>query len=93
MSTLLEGPYDQVSTTDKRRLQCMIPNDVYDRWFGPQGSFPLRGAQDKILARFFHLLDAYMMAENICQFDDLDNEDQLNKVMCNIEIHPLSNDH
>lgn len=84
--TLLEGPYDSLSTTDKRRLQCMISKDAYERWFAPGGAFSLRGAQDKILARMFHLLDTFMTTYDLIDPSDPHSEDTLNAVMSEMAI-------
>lgn len=84
--TLLEGPYDKLSTTNKRRLQCMISEEAYQRWFAPSGAFSLRGAQDKILARMFHLLDTFMVTHDLIDPSDPHAEDTLNEVMCEMAI-------
>ena len=87
MSTRIQGPYDDIHSIYKRRIQTMVPAEAYERWFGPLGAFPLRGVQDKILARFFHLVDAFILEHNLCPVENLDNEDILNEILNEIEIH------
>jgi hypothetical protein len=79
--TLLEGPYDDMSSVNKRRIQCMIPEETFEKWFGTNGAFPARGVQDKVLARMFNLLDIYLTECNLCQWMMLNNEEILNEVM------------
>lgn len=86
MSTRLEGPYDHLDSMDKHRVQCVIPSEVYEKWFGRSGAFPLRGAQDKILARLFHLLDLFMTEHDLFDEANPHNEDLLNDVMSEISI-------
>lgn len=84
--TLLEGPYDKLPSVTKRRIQCMIPEEMFERWFGSRGAFPARGAQDKVLARMLHLLDEFLRKHDLCQYMDLENEENLNKIMNAIDI-------
>ena len=91
--THLQGPYDDIHSSDKTRLQCVIPTETYEKLFSKSGAFPLRGTQDKVLARLFHLLDLFLTKHDLCQdhtllSDDttLDNEKILNQVMSEITI-------
>ena len=52
-STLLSGPYDGIPTYDKVRIMCGIPSEIAKDLF--TDTFTLRGVQDKILARLFHI--------------------------------------
>lgn len=91
--THLQGPYDDIHSTNKTRLQCVIPTETYEKWFSQSGAFPLRGTQDKVLARLFHLLDSFLTRHKICQDHNLlngdtslDNEKILNQIMSEINI-------
>ncbi len=92
--THLAGPYDDIHSSDKTRLQCVIPTKTYEKWFSKSGAFPLRGTQDKVLARMFHLLDTYLTTHKLCQGHDLldegaptlENEKVLNSIMSEITI-------
>lgn len=53
ISTLLVGPYDSYATHDKTRLTCGVPDEIQKPIF--EQVFTRRGAQDKILARLFHV--------------------------------------
>ena len=52
-STLLSGPYDGMPTYDKVRIMCGIPDTIAKELFTEH--FRLRGVQDKILSRLFHI--------------------------------------
>ena len=91
--THLQGPYDDIHSSSKTRLQCVIPTETYEKWFSKSGAFPLRGTQDKVLARLFHLLDLFLTKHKLCQnhpllsYDTtLDNEKILNQIMSEITI-------
>lgn len=84
MSTRLQGPYDEFSTVEKRRIQCMIPEELADSWFLRR--FPMSGVQDKVLSRLFHGLDTFMQVNGLCQDYDDDNEEILNEVLSSINF-------
>lgn len=91
--THLQGPYDGTHSSNKTRLQCVIPTDTYEKWFSKGGAFPLRGTQDKVLSRLFHLLDLFLTRHKLCQDHTLlsgdttlDNEKILNQIMSEITI-------
>lgn len=53
LSTLLIGPYDGLHTQDKTRVVCGVPLVITKEVF--QNTLSVRGAQDKVLARLFHI--------------------------------------
>lgn len=53
MPTRIVGPYDNFPTHAKLRIHFGVPKDIVKRMF--TDIIPLRGAQDKICARLFHI--------------------------------------
>lgn len=54
--TTLRGPYDNLTTFEKKRVCGMIPTDVYDRVF--RALLPQHGAQSKIIGALFERFHA-----------------------------------
>ncbi len=84
ISTRIVGPYDFIPTYDKTRVMCGIPSVIVKELF--TDTFTLRGVQDKILARIFHIF--YLELNSQQHINDLascitmqDKETVLNNVL------------
>jgi hypothetical protein len=53
-TTTILGPFDTIDSDDKVKVQCMVPETWYIKYF--KSLFPRRGAQDRIVA---NLLDIF----------------------------------
>jgi len=80
--TLLQGPYDDLPHRHKHRVATGLPDNVYERLF--LTAAPLRGAQDKILARFLDALHDHLDQHQLLTFPDPNNEVILNDILNSI---------
>lgn len=83
--TDLIGPYDDIPTTGKVRVQCLVPPEVRKHLF--HHVFYRRGACDKLLARFVEKL--YLLTKDNPDFaDPLQNEEIINNIINQLTLCP-----
>jgi hypothetical protein len=52
-ATNIQGPFDLVDYDDKVKVQCMVPETWYTKFF--KQIFPRKGAQDRIVANLLEI--------------------------------------
>ena len=64
---MIASPYDNVPIKQKKRLQCNIPEKVFDNLF--LELYPLRGTQQVVVSVFIEWLRKETLAADITTFD------------------------